>query len=78
MMFLKRHGPTLFDYFPADHPVVIAIGKGHRTVDPGTLCLGNCTAPHKQSGVFVPGCPPVVSTIHTVLTRGPMKDDERR
>jgi len=78
MMFLKRHGPTLFDYFPEDHPISIAIGKGHRTVDPGTLCLGNCTAPHKQTGVFVPGCPPVVSTIHTVLTRGPMKDDERR
>jgi uncharacterized protein (DUF362 family) len=78
MMFLKRYGPTIFDYFPADHPVTIAIGKGHPTVEPGTLCLGNCTAPHKQLGVFVPGCPPVVSTIHTVLTRGPMKDDERR
>lgn len=78
MMFLKRYGPTIFDYFPEDHPVTIAIGKGHPTVDPGTLCLGNCTAAHKQLGVFVPGCPPVVSTIHTVLTRGPMKDDERR
>jgi uncharacterized protein (DUF362 family) len=78
MMFLKRYGATIFDYFPADHPVSIAIGKGHPTVEPGTLCLGNCTAPHKQTGVFVPGCPPVVSTIHTVLTRGPMKDDDRR
>lgn len=78
MMFLKRYGPTLFDYFPEGHPVAIAIGKGHPTVDPGTLCLGNCTAAHKQLGTFVPGCPPVVSTIHTVLTRGPIKDDERR
>lgn len=78
MMFLKRHGPTLFDYFPDDHPVTVAIGKGHHAVDPGTLCLGNCTAAHRQNGIFVPGCPPVVSTIQTVLTRGPMKDDERR
>lgn len=78
MMFLKRYGPSLFEYFPAGHPVAIAIGKGHPSVDPGTLCLGNCTAPHKQVGVFVPGCPPVVSTIQTVLTRGPLKDDERR
>jgi uncharacterized protein (DUF362 family) len=78
MMFLKRYGPTLFDYFPADHPITIAIGKGHRSMQPGTLCLGNCTAGHKQTGIYVPGCPPVVSTIHTILTRGPVKDDERR
>ncbi|HEY5959173.1 MAG TPA: DUF362 domain-containing protein [Polyangiaceae bacterium] len=78
MMFLKRYGPTLFEYFPEDHPVQVAIGKGHRSVEPGTLCLGNCTAAHRHTGVFVPGCPPVVSTIQTVLARGSVKDDERR
>jgi uncharacterized protein (DUF362 family) len=78
MMFLKRYGPTLFDYFPENHPVRIAIGKGHRSVEPETLCLGNCTAPHRNVGVFVPGCPPVVSTIKTVLTRGSIKDDGQR
>jgi len=78
LMFLKRHGPGLLDYFPAERPVSIAIGKGHVAVDPGTLCLGNCTAPHRATNTFVPGCPPVVSTIHTVLTRGTAKDDGHR
>jgi uncharacterized protein (DUF362 family) len=78
MMYLKRYGPTLFDYFPDDHPVTIAIGKGHRAIEEGALCLGNCTAAHKSTGIFVPGCPPVVSAIQTVLERGPAKDDERR
>jgi hypothetical protein len=78
LMFLKRYGSSLFDYFPPEQPVTIAIGKGHVSADPGTLCLGNCTAPHKHVGVFVPGCPPVVSAIQSVLTRGPVKDDERR
>jgi hypothetical protein len=78
LMYLKRYGSELHDYFPASGPVTIAIGKGHLTVEPGTLCLGNCTAPHRHSGVFVPGCPPVVSTIHNVLTRGTAKDDGQR
>jgi uncharacterized protein (DUF362 family) len=78
LMFLKRFGPRLVDYFPADGPVTIAIGKGHVALDPGTLCLGNCTAPHRATHVFVPGCPPVVTTIHSVLTRGTAKIDERR
>jgi uncharacterized protein (DUF362 family) len=78
LMFLKRYGPVLNEYFPSDGPVTVAIGKGHVAVDPGTLCLGNCTASHKASNVFVPGCPPVVSAIHNVLTRGSAKDDGRR
>lgn len=78
LMFLKRHGPLLLDYFPSERPVTIAIGKGHLAVDPGTLCLGNCTAAHRATATFVPGCPPVVSTIHAVITRGTTKDDGRR
>jgi uncharacterized protein (DUF362 family) len=78
LMFLKRYGTELQDYFPTDTPVTIAIGKGHASVDPGTLCLGNCTVPYRKTGVFVPGCPPVVSTIYNVLTRGTTKDDGRR
>jgi hypothetical protein len=78
LMFLKRYGATLSDYFPQDQPVTIAIGKGHQTVPPHTLCLGNCTAPHRAVATFVPGCPPVVSAIHGVLTRGSAKDDGTR
>ncbi len=70
LMFVKRYGTDLFDYLPGPKPTQVAIGKGHVSVDPGTLCLGNCTLPHRATGVFVPGCPPVASTIHKVLTQG--------
>ena len=63
LLFLKRYGDRLFDYFPADHPVSIAIGKGHCEVAEGTLCIGNCMAKHRGRGIFVPGCPPVGSEI---------------
>jgi uncharacterized protein (DUF362 family) len=75
LMFLKRYGENIFDYFGEQMPVKIAIGKGHETLDPGTLCLGNCTIEHRKLGPFVPGCPPVVSSIHNVLTRGSAKGD---
>jgi uncharacterized protein (DUF362 family) len=75
LMFLKRYGDAVFDYFGQRRPVDIAIGKGHASVPPGTLCLGNCTLAHRQAGPFVPGCPPVVSTIHNVLTGKSTKDD---
>jgi hypothetical protein len=78
LMFLKRYGSTLLDYFPSGQPVSIAIGKGHTSIEPGTLCLGNCTLAHRACSTFVPGCPPVVSAIHSVLTRGTTKDDGRR
>ena len=75
LMFLKRYGDNLFDYFGEQRPVEIAIGKGHQTLQAGTLCLGNCTIQHRTVGPFVPGCPPVVSTIHNVLTGAKTKDD---
>jgi uncharacterized protein (DUF362 family) len=76
LMFLTRYGDNLFDYFGPERPVHIAIGKGHETVQPGTLCLGNCTISHRKTGPFVPGCPPVASEIHNVLAqRGNDEDD---
>ncbi len=75
LMFLKRYGENIFDYFGEQRPVAIAIGKGHVRLEPGTLCLGNCTIEHRKLGPFVPGCPPVVSTIHHVLTRGGAKSE---
>lgn len=63
LLFLQRHGGELWEYFPKDHPITIAIGKGHESVPPGTICVGNCTASHKETGIFVPGCPPVGSAI---------------
>jgi uncharacterized protein (DUF362 family) len=75
LMFLKRYGENLFEYFGDRRPVEIAIGKGHDTLPAGTLCLGNCTIKLRKTGPFVPGCPPVASTIHNVLTGTKTKDD---
>lgn len=63
LLFLQRHGGELREYFPKDHPITIAIGKGHADVPPGTVCVGNCMARHKDRGIFIPGCPPVGSSI---------------
>ena len=67
LLFLKRYGKDVFDYWPADTPVNIAIGKGHEDLPAGTLCIGNCTARHQDKGLFVAGCPPVASSILKAL-----------
>ena len=63
LLFLRKHGSDLREYFPDDAPINIAIGKGHTELPEGTLCIGNCTACHREQGVLVPGCPPVGSNI---------------
>jgi hypothetical protein len=63
LLFLRRYRDRIFDYFPSDPGVTIAIGKGHDDVPDRTLCIGNCTARHKTRGTFVAGCPPVGSAI---------------
>jgi uncharacterized protein (DUF362 family) len=63
LMFLKRHGKQLRDNISDEKDIVIAIGKGHKQLPNGTLCVGNCTARHKDCGAFIPGCPPVASEI---------------
>lgn len=69
LMFLERYGNQIFDYFGDARPVNVAIGKGHETIAPGTLCLGNCMIAHRKAGPFVPGCPPVPSSIQDVLAK---------
>jgi hypothetical protein len=59
---LKRYGDRLRDYYPEGN-INIAIGKGHKDLPDGSLCIGNCTIKHKDKGVFVKGCPPVGSEI---------------
>jgi len=68
LMFLKRFGDSIFEHFPDQETVNIAIGKGHESVPAGTLCIGNCTVEHKAEGVYVPGCPPVASQILKKIT----------
>ena len=63
LMFLRRYGKQLREQAPNDRDIVVAIGKGHEELPGGALCVGNCTAKHKNCGVFVSGCPPIASEI---------------
>ncbi|MHC4474911.1 MAG: DUF362 domain-containing protein [Planctomycetota bacterium] len=63
LMFLKRHGKQLRDNISDEKDIIIAIGRGHKQLPNGTLCVGDCTARQKNCGAFVPGCPPVASEI---------------
>ena len=67
LMFLKRYGDSLFEYFPRGKEIVIAIGKGHKELPYGTLCIGSCTARVRKDNPFVSGCPPVASQIFDVV-----------
>jgi uncharacterized protein (DUF362 family) len=73
-LFLKRYQKMLFEYFPSDRPVNIAIGSGHDELPEGTLSIGNCTSSCKGNGVFVPGCPPVSSEIMRSISGKPSFD----
>jgi len=68
LLFLKRYGDELFGTRPDSRTITIAVGKGHKTVPPDTLCIGNCTAKFKKGNPFVSGCPPVASKILDVYT----------
>lgn len=74
LLFLKRYGDQVFDYFPPESEVRMAIGAGHKEVAEGTVCIGNCTTRHKERGIFVPGCPPVASEILGALRAMPSTD----
>ncbi len=63
LMFLRQYGQQLSDSTSDDKDITIAIGKGHEELPIDTLCVGNCTAKHKNSRKFVSGCPPVSSEI---------------
>ena len=67
LLFLKKYSSLVPGFFPGKDPVTIAIGKGHETVPDQTLCIGNCMLKHKKQGIFVPGCPPVVSEVFKAL-----------
>ncbi len=75
MLFLRRYGQELLEYFPDVRPIPIAIGKGVERVEPGTICIGNCTRAHRAQGIFVAGCPPVGSAIFRTVTGGGDPDE---
>lgn len=67
LLFLNRYKDRIFDYFPGQGTIHVAIGKDHAELPEGTLLVGNCTAKHRDKGIFVPGCPPVGSQILAAL-----------
>jgi uncharacterized protein (DUF362 family) len=67
LLFLTRYKEQIFEYFPSQTKIHIAIGKGHADVPDSTLLIGNCTSCHRERGIFVPGCPPVGSQIVAAL-----------
>ncbi len=69
LLFLKQYSNRIFDYFPSETSLNIAIGKGHEKVPLNTICIGNCTIKHKKQGAFVKGCPPVGSEIMEVIIK---------
>ncbi len=77
LLFLIHHKERIFDYFPSQEKIHVAIGKGHTQVPDRTLLVGNCTAPHRDHGVFVPGCPPVGSQILNAIAQKPSAADGR-
>ncbi len=74
MLFLKRYGERVFEYFPSDADIHVAIGKGHADVPVGTICIGNCTTALRGDTIFIPGCPPVASQILTTISETPSVD----
>jgi uncharacterized protein (DUF362 family) len=74
LLFLARYRKRIFDYFPGQSTVQIALGKGHADVPEGTLLIGNCTAHLRNRGLFVRGCPPVGSQILAALEGTPPAD----
>jgi hypothetical protein len=75
LLFLTRYKDRIFDYFPSQTTLHIAIGKGHAELPKGTLLVGNCTVHHRDQGIFVPGCPPVGSQILAAISGKPSTDD---
>ncbi len=76
ILFLKKYGKVIPDYFPENTGINIAIGKGHDKVPQNTICIGNCMAKFKQQK-FVKGCPPVGSEILKTITGKTSLDSDK-
>jgi len=76
ILFLKKYGKVIPDYFPENTAINIAIGKGHDKVPKNTICIGNCMAKFKQEK-FVKGCPPVGSEILKTITGKTSLDSDK-
>jgi uncharacterized protein (DUF362 family) len=77
MLFLKRFKDDMSQYLLDDGKFHIGIGKGlDGSIKKGTVLIGNCTKNVKDSGLFIPGCPPVPTRIYKAITGTEPKENE--
>jgi len=69
LMFLKRYYSEFADYYTAEKPLRLAIGKNIGNLPKDTILIGNCTMKFRDGHVFVKGCPPVASEIRTSVLK---------
>jgi len=70
LLLLRNNGREMLEARNDGKDIKIAIGKGHANLDADTLCVGNCTAKHRELCQYVPGCPPVASEIMKKFLEG--------
>jgi uncharacterized protein (DUF362 family) len=68
MLFLRRFKDDMRPYFLDDGNFHIGIGKGIENAKVGTVFVGNCTRKKMVEGIWVPGCPPVPTSIYEAIT----------
>jgi len=67
VLFLQDYHPQLSPHRLRDGKIHVGIGKNLKVCPKGTILIGNCTSKMKRKGIFVQGCPPVVSNIAEAL-----------
>jgi len=63
LLFLRRYLPEVPKSLFQDGKLILGIGKDIKDPPPGIVLIGNCTAAHKEAGIYIPGCPPIASSI---------------
>ncbi len=67
MLLLNPPFGELLRYRSGDGKVHIGVGKFFREPPRETIFIGNCAKKRNRGGLFVPGCPPVTSSILSLL-----------
>ncbi len=64
-LFLKKYYKDMLPYIEKHSHIHIAIGKGVKNLPEDTIYIGNCSCElaEAETGIKVPGCPPVASRI---------------
>jgi len=63
LLFLRRFLPQVPSSCFQNGKLIVGIGKDLQDPPEGIILIGNCTAKHKEKGIYIPGCPPIASSI---------------